>query len=77
MTATSYTNSTGAIAGASFGGWLGRFFQKLMAAQEATARKRVQSWLRWQRDDVLKGAGYSATDIANIRKGRFVAHPGS
>lgn len=77
MTATTYTDSPGSRPSASLAGRLVRFFEKMIAAQEVHARKRVQAHLRWQDDAFLKKIGYSANDIARLRNGEFVPVPGA
>lgn len=69
MTVTTYTHTPGSRSDVSFGGWMIRFFEKMIEAQELRARRRVKAHLRWQRDEVLKAAGYSAADIKRIRNG--------
>ncbi len=77
MTATTYTHAPGSRPNVSFGGWLVRFFEKMIEAQELRARRHVQAHLRWQDDEVLKAAGYSAANIKRLRKGKFVSFPGA
>lgn len=76
MTATTYTHSPGSRRSVSLAGRLVRFFAKMIAAQELSAQKRAQAHLRWQDDELLKNVGYSATDIARLRRGEFVPVPG-
>jgi hypothetical protein len=69
MTATTYTNIPGARQGASFGGWLGRFFWRMIEAQEKAAQVRVARHFQGLDDEYLTRIGYSRTDIARIRRG--------
>ena len=65
MTATTYTN----IPGTSSGGWLGRFFWRVVEAREKQAKKRIARQFRGLDDEYLARIGYAPEDIARIRRG--------
>ena len=46
-------------------------FRRLLAAREAEARQRTVLYLAWQPEDRLTALGYTADDIAALRKGEF------
>ncbi len=69
MTATTYTNIPGAKPGASFGGWLGRFFWRMIEAQEKAAQVRIARHFRGMDDEYLTKLGYLPADIARVRRG--------
>lgn len=69
MTATTYTHIPGAKPSASFGGWLGRVFWRMIEAQEKQAKKRIARHFRGYNDEYLTKLGYNPADIARIRRG--------
>ena len=73
MTTTTYTHTPGAKPGASFGGWLGRFFWRMVEAQEQRITKRVAKILNKYDDAYLKKIGYTPADITRLRRGRRVS----
>ncbi len=69
MTTTTYTNIPGAKPGASFGGWLSRFFWRMIEAKEKQTRVRIAAHFRGLDDEYLIRIGYSPADIARVRRG--------
>ena len=68
MTATTYTNLPGSRPGLSFGGRLGRFFWRMIEEQEQRIAGRVGKIFTTYDDAALKKIGYSAAEIARLRK---------
>jgi hypothetical protein len=68
MTATTYTNIPGAKPGASLGGRLGRFFWRIIDAQEQRIAKRVGKILNTYDDAYLAKIGYIPAEIAQLRQ---------
>jgi len=68
MTATTYADLPGSRPGTSFGGWLGRFFWRMIDAQEQRIAKRVGKIFNTYDDATLKNIGYSAAEIRRLRR---------
>lgn len=69
MTATTYTHIPGAKSGKSFTAALGRFFWRIIEAQEKAAQVRIARHFQGMDDEYLKKLGYNPTDIARVRRG--------
>jgi hypothetical protein len=46
-------------------------FKRLLTAREAEARQRTRGYLAGQSNERLAGLGFTADDIAALRKGAF------
>ncbi len=68
MTETTYTQLSGSRPGQSSGGWLGRFFSRMIEAQEQHFAKRVGKIINTYDDAYLKNIGYSTAEIAQLRR---------
>ena len=69
MTAMTYTNIPGAKPSTLFGGWLGRFFWRMIEAKEKAVKVRIARHFRGLDDEYLTRIGYASADIARIRRG--------
>ena len=69
MTATTYTNIPSVKPSASNGGWLGRFFWRMIEAKEKAVKARIARHFRGLDDEYLARIGYSSADIARVRRG--------
>ncbi len=68
MTATTYTQLSGSRPGLSSGGWLGRFFWRMIEAQEQRIAMRVGKVFNTYDDAYLKKIGYTAAEITRLRR---------
>lgn len=68
MTATTYTNLPGSRPGTSSGGWLGRFFWRMIEAQEQRIVGRVGKVFSTYDDAALKNIGYTTAEITRLRR---------
>ena len=69
MGATTYGTVPGAHPGATNGGWLSRFFARLIEARELQARRLVNAHLRSLDNETLKSFGLEPAEIKRLRRG--------
>ena len=69
MGATTYRNVPGAHPGATSGGWLSRFFARLIEARELQARRVVNAHLRTLDNEALESFGLEPAEIRRLRSG--------
>lgn len=75
MSATTYTNVPRARQASEAGGWFSNLLERMVEAQAARVRKEVYTQLRGFNDETLRDLGFTAADIEQLRRGKFVNFP--